>query len=88
MKNVSIQKTIKVSLTANQWELYSGKEANAAALMLNRSIEYVFGVFSKESSRLEMHKIMQTVADLGALDTEPRNVLEDLLDLFYGECSD
>jgi hypothetical protein len=91
MRNVTIKKTIKCDLTADQWELYTHCEdlqPTACALVaekLNRSVEFFLNNYPKDEARKHMTKLMEQYSEVGAADSEPFGILADLLELFYDE---
>ena len=90
MKGLTIRKTIVVGLTADDWELYTCEEAlkeqcELAAIRLNSALEWA--VNKQEATRAEafdaVEQVMIKWAFTGAYDTEPRFVLERLLNEIY-----
>ena len=76
-----------ISLTAEHWDLYTDKPgAETAAQALNNAFKQAV---NQKLSAPEVAKVMDSVmfehADLGAADTEPREVLNRLLANLYGE---
>jgi hypothetical protein len=85
--------TVEPKLSANDWQLYTygvdaakQEAAHLAAARLNRTLrEAVNGGFGRPIVRDRMWKVMEECRSTGALDTEPRAVLETLLDFIFGE---
>ena len=88
---MSIRKTIiaNIMLSAEDWDLYSDMEgAEIAAFDLNRHLELCVKTSdSKDEVRRRMDTYMGDPAyrKYGASDTEPREVLNNILDNIYGE---
>lgn len=84
---VRVKKTISLSLTAEDWDLYSTKEnVEGAANRLNVSLEHAVnsGMSQVEATRFMLRE-MEDLSSYGASDTEPGYVLADLLYLIYGD---
>ena len=80
--------SIKCNLTPEQWELYTKaftrEEMNRVADELNGALQSgVNNGGSKDQIRVLMDLVMAANAKYGAQDTEPRNVLEDLLSKIF-----
>ncbi len=87
MKNVTITKKIHVALTPEQWELYTvHKLCGDAARELNET----FNIFAnldgatRESVLERMSVKQEKLSEYGADDSEPRNVILTLCNLFFG----
>ena len=88
MRNVTIKKTIKCDLTADQWQLFVNspelaEKCHRSAVALNQRVEMLFNNYGSIDARKNMISFMERYADVGAVDSEPLGVLEDLLELFY-----
>jgi hypothetical protein len=84
---IRVKKTIELSLTAEDWDLYSTKEnVEGVANVLNQNLQHVVnsGVGCTDAIR-HMCKVMDQYAKYGAADTEPMRVLDDLINLIYGD---
>lgn len=84
---VKVKKTVSLSLTAEDWDLFSTKEnVEAAANRLNVSLEHAVnsGMSQMEATRFMLRE-MEDLASYGAADTEPGYVLDDLLNIIYGD---
>jgi len=86
LKNkISVVKLLRVnsSLTKQDWQLYSF--GDTCARVLNEALSfYVNNVNEKDETRRKMHELMYAWKNSGAYDTEPLDVLEDVLDYIYG----
>lgn len=95
MRNLTINTvvTVEAEFTMHDWELYTSMEAsNAVASALNRRLEKEVSKASLETScrveriamvRREMHQLMSQYRSYGALDTEPVNFLERVLEEIF-----
>jgi hypothetical protein len=86
--NVSIRKQISVDLSANQWDLYTHSYSRTViekvANILNRRLVLAFNSGKrKEEVQSEMLALMDDFSVYGASDTEPRAVLNKLLNSLY-----
>jgi len=94
MKGVYVKRnpTIKLSLTADDWQLYlddgSGKYAHRELVAdgLCKSIEQILNCpeTPKEDKIRRCYKLLGYNAKYGASDTEPEAVLHTILCEFYG----
>jgi hypothetical protein len=93
MRGVKIKKSVSITLTANDWQLYAaadedGREINPefVAVALNNAIERDINsglsIFEVEKN---IHNVMSFFADFGATDSEPREVLYSMLNSIYGD---
>jgi hypothetical protein len=100
MRNVTISKTIRIRLTADDWQLY-GSEGDVARDMaadeMNEKIETVLNAqtpkgdawIAKEQAWLVICGILRQYREFGAYDSEGIHVADDLLKVFYqGESND
>lgn len=90
MNGFKISKQVKLSLTACGWDLYDSDEpANShrpamAASYMNECFESWFNSGAdRDTVREYVHNVMNIWSDTGAYDTEPRAILEKLLDEVY-----
>jgi hypothetical protein len=75
-----------LKLTADDWQLYTDRRRGEAAADLNREITTAINEgLNRDVVRTIAQTVMRKYADLGACDTEPRNVLEDVLDAVFGK---
>jgi hypothetical protein len=76
--------TITVHATAADWQLYDLPGREDAAIALNKRFEELV---NKGAKRSEVRNGMRLsdYANLGAVDTEVRYFVEDLLDKTFGE---
>lgn len=82
---VKVKKTISLSLTAEDWDLYSTKEnVEGAANRLNVSFEHAVnsGMSQVDAMRFMLRE-MEDLSSYGAADSEPGYVLDDLFDMVY-----
>jgi len=86
--NVSVDNVHRTSinLTGEQWDLFThSMDTTKAAEALNNAVEEnVNNGLSREEVEVAVEKIMDQYAQYGARDTEPRAVLNQLLDELYG----
>jgi hypothetical protein len=89
MNNVHIEKItqVNITLTADQWDLYTrSRDCSEAAEALNKTLEEsINDGLSREEVVLMMDQVMVKYANYGAWDTEPRWVLEQILDEVFGK---
>ena len=94
MKGVYVKRnpTIKLSLTADDWQLYGGEDypyRDSVAVSLNRGIEDILDTSSNFYSQVEKikrcHVLLFHYKDYGASDTEGYAVLDYILREFFGE---
>ena len=88
MKNLTIKRVVQVKLylTAEQWGLYNPKSVEAAgtAWALNNNIEnYVNRGEDRKTVALFTRSMMVHAREFGADDTEPHDILEQILDEIY-----
>ena len=80
---------VTLQLTADDWQLYTVSkpaECAEAAAHLNQEIKTAINEgLNRDVVRSIAQTVMRKYADLGATDTEPRNVLEDVLDAVFGK---
>lgn len=85
MKNVMITKQISLNLTAAQWDLYTTMDrVEYAAKDLNTHISDIFNSNDGPTAFAKASAILEEYSEFGAADSEPRQVLYELHDLFYG----
>ena len=87
--NVRRHATVEpLKISADQWQFYTASkpaECAEAAAHLNREITTAINEgLNRDVVRSIAQAIMRKYADLGATDTDPRNVLEDVLDTVFG----
>jgi hypothetical protein len=87
MRNVYIKKTIRIGLTANDWQLYGDDDDAArdmAAFEMNEKIEAVLNAHPpKEDAWIAIGAILNQYSKFGAYDSEGIHVASDLLEVFY-----
>lgn len=84
---ISVVKIYRVhsSLTKEDWQLYLS-DSNICAIALNESLNtYTQRSNDKNKIKKDMHELMYAWRHYGAYDTEPLNVLENVLDYIYGK---
>ena len=85
MKNVTKRVVMNIALTADQWQLFTASmKCGTAARALNST----FNALSKRGAnkdefRVGMEAVMEQYSDYGASDSEPRWMLEDLLEMHF-----
>lgn len=84
---IKTRKTIELSLTAEDWDLYTSKKgAEECAQRLNTALEScVNSRKGMKDTYYYMYDVMSSESRLGANDTEPHRVLDDLLNMIYGD---
>ena len=89
---VKVKRMVNVELTASDWQLYSPEtpedaSPDRAARALNSALMVFLSNedLSRDQVRDRMYTVMNTLSKTGAYDTEPRDVLEDILDKVYGK---
>lgn len=85
MNNVTIEKNVTITLTAEDWELYTASmDCGGAANAINQVIE---ASFNSGKSKAEVMKavlsMMKVYSKFGALDSEPLRKLDSLLSTLY-----
>lgn len=86
--NLSVERVVRISarLTAEQWQLYDGPEADRVATKLNDTLAYcVNNGYDHERTEYTMRSIMIDHAAFGAADSDAQRVLERALRAVYGE---
>jgi hypothetical protein len=80
---------ISPTLNAAQWELYTDMLPGVTAVAdeLNEALRIAVNVdmLPKSFARDRVTLVMEANSHFGASDTEPRNILEDLLEEIYGD---
>jgi hypothetical protein len=87
--NIVITTTITLHLTPRQWHLYTTmKFVELVADYLNKHIADVFNQSNSiQEAVASADRVLNSVGEFGANDSEPRQVLYSLADKFYGEKS-
>lgn len=87
MKNVIIKRTIKLQLTAEQWQLYtSSMDCRMAARTINSKVARIINAASdKDQAYRNACEVLNLYSDFGASDSEPRYVLRKVLAEFFGD---
>ena len=82
MQGLKTKSVIAVSFTADQWELFAQEGRDEAAAELNAALE--LAVNSKGATPKSVWSAMDVVqtrhAALGAGDSEPRNLIDRVID--------
>jgi len=89
----NLVKTVRIEsfLTADQWQLYTcstelKRKCETAARHLNTAVsEAVAKQMTRVGVREHVYLVMDKFKHTGAYDTEPRGVLEDILDEVFGK---
>lgn len=81
------KKTIALFLTAEDWDLYTTKEgADVCADRLNSMLEdCVNARMGLDRTLRYMLDFMESEREFGAADSEPLRVLDELLNMIYGD---
>ena len=87
ISKLNIRKTISPSLNARDWQLYSSSpKRESVAKELNLWLRVmVNGGQTRRETEKKMVEIMRTHADVGAYDSEPCGLLDEILDVIYGD---
>jgi len=87
--NMVITKTVTLHLTPSAWHLYTNmKFVELVADYLNKHIADVFNQSNSiQEAVASADRVLDSVSEFGANDSEPRQVLYSLADKFYGEKS-
>lgn len=82
---INTKSTISISLTAEDWQLYTPMiGVDAAAVNLNTALENAVNSGAGiDDTTLVMSKVMEALSSYGANNLKPRWVLAKLLDLIY-----
>ncbi len=87
MRNVYIKKTIRIGLTANDWQLYGDADdpkRDMAAFEMNEKIEAVLNAQPTElQAARAIADILKAYSSFGADDSEGHDVAGDLMEVFY-----
>jgi len=87
MRNVYIQKTIRINLSADDWSLYGvddDPKRDIAAYKMNNKIEAVLNEHpTKEQATIAIAAILSEYSDFGAYDSEGVQVAGQLIDEFF-----
>jgi hypothetical protein len=88
MRGVEIIKTLQLTLTADEWELYDIPGRDEAAFQLNRGIEEIIND-SEIPVLMKMRycdKILGGFAEYGAADSEGFRMIDDIFEhRYYGD---
>ena len=87
--NMVITKTVTLHLTPSAWHLYTNmKFVELVADYLHKHIADVFNQSNSiQEAVANADRVLDSVSDFGANDSEPRQVLYSLATKFYGEQS-
>lgn len=85
LRGVTVSKQATLALSADDWDLYtSSMDCSQAAQAINEAIQTAFNRGDSEAEvRRRATAVMQQYADYGAMDTEPRGMLEAVLEYLY-----
>lgn len=84
---VKVKKTISLSLTAKDWDLFDDMYgADLAAKGLNVALENAVnsGMGANDAVKA-VSRVMESLAKYGATDSEPHRVLDRLINYIYGD---
>ncbi len=87
MKIERVAKVTKVDVSADEWQLYTrSMDCKQVARSLNRQFKYFCNVKGSTPEYVleQMNKIRDQFSEFGAADTEPRYVLQDLINQVFG----
>ena len=93
MKNVHVRRVLTLSLTADDWALYSydndgvlmTEKRDDAAREINRVAEEAINNLTLTGAKAAIESVLNKYYDLGADDTEGRTVMYELLAISAGE---
>jgi hypothetical protein len=82
MNGVQIIKTVDLTLTADQWELYDIPGRDGAAFQLNRALEEIINdpEIPQDKKIARCYKILGGFAEYGAADSEGYYVVGSILE--------
>lgn len=84
MRGVTLTKQLELTMTADDWDLYDMPQSKTAAEALNYTIMREFNAgMDREHVRFRAEVVMAKYRECGASDTEPRYILNGLLDRVY-----
>ena len=90
MHNLTIEtkRIVSVNFSADQWGLltysFHRNEIESVANQLNNMLEeYINEDFCQQETRKGMHNLMAELSKYGAIDTEPREFLDQVLAEIY-----
>lgn len=81
MRNVTVTRKVSLSLTAEEWQLYTDKpRVKTVARSINNEIASCINTHpSRSEARFFARKVLNEYSEFGANDSEPWGVLEDIL---------
>lgn len=84
---IETKRTVTISRTANQWELYSHLPgAQDAAIRLNETLEAAInGSDSMNEAITKIEPLLKELSNYGVSDSEPMWHIENLLNKVYGK---
>jgi hypothetical protein len=86
MKNVTITKHITLNLTAEDWDLYTCMDnIEYVAKDLNTHVSDIFNSNDAPTAFTKASAVLEEYSEFGAADSEPRQVLYELHDLFFAD---
>jgi hypothetical protein len=85
MRNVTITRKVTLTLTAEDWQLYTDMpNINIATSLLNRDIELILNNMDDiTQARRECLEVLREYSMYGAFDTEPCGVLQNIINEVY-----
>lgn len=81
--HVYIEKTIYLSLTADEWALYHIDGRDDAADGLNKAVSVALNNFYKGVAIGKIEEALEKYSDWGSNDTEGHTTVRQIMDLFY-----
>lgn len=87
MKNLTMKRSIAAAFTADDWELFFEDGREAAALEMNKALEDAVNApdATPDSVLTAMEIVQEKFAKLGAGDSEPQHLIDDVIDKAFGE---
>jgi len=85
MRGLTKKTTIKATFTADDWDLYGNKGRDTAAKHLNQALEAAVNMEGSSPSSVwrAMNTAMNEFIHLGACDSEPNRMVDDILAEIY-----
>jgi hypothetical protein len=85
MRNVHITRKVTLTLTAEDWQLYTDiPNVNIATSLLNSDIELILNNMGDiTQAHIECLEVLRRYSKYGAFDTEPCGVLQDIINEVY-----
>lgn len=82
--NIDIRKVVTINLSPRDWALYDMKGVYVATSRLNDQLAQALNAANDEQEAFEAGKaVLERFSEYGAIDTEPRTVLIDIIERIY-----